>query len=37
MKYYLVITYSCYCDENFYHYVAIQKNLREKILADYKN
>lgn len=23
MKYYLVITYTCYCGEYFYHYVAI--------------
>ena len=23
MKYYLVITYTCYCGEHFYHYVAI--------------
>ena len=23
MRYYLVITYTCYCGEHFYHYVAI--------------
>lgn len=23
MKYYLVTTYTCYCGEHFYHYVAI--------------
>ena len=23
MKYYLIITYTCYCGEHFYHYVAI--------------
>lgn len=23
MKYYLITTYTCYCGEHFYHYVAI--------------
>ena len=26
MKYYLVTTYTCYCGEHFYHYVAIPEN-----------
>ena len=23
MKYYLITTYTCYCGEHFYHYIAI--------------
>lgn len=26
MKYYLVTTYTCYCGEHFYHYVAIPED-----------
>lgn len=26
MKYYLITTYTCYCGEHFYHYVAIPED-----------
>ena len=28
MKYYLVTTYTCYCGEHFYHYLAIPEGRR---------